>query len=154
MKLIIFTVLFLFLLIKGRLGWQKRKKWSDEHKKNWKEHLENSEDGLSIFQTKIENQVKSLLNDYSLTAKRKITKHLDLDDKTKEVKLISLRINELNSSEIWIYHDQAEYDIDGTHHTFEGTGYLKPIELELNFLDNLKEKIKLATTKPISNATT
>jgi len=131
----------------------RRKKWNAEHIEYWKDELKLKDDGYSQFQSDLASIVKSELIDLKIEFSSVTTNHESISDKDVTVKMITLTLNNLTDSKIWIYHDMAEYDLMNTHHIFEEWGYLKPDDLKETFVSSMKmEMKKLRTTKPIRNA--
>jgi hypothetical protein len=116
--------------------------WNKDHIEFWKDDLIIKDNGFSSFQSTLFSQTKEILDSISISFQEIITKYIDdLNEEDKEVKLITLKLD--NGSEVWIYNDMAEYDISGLHHIYEEWGYLKPKDLQLNFLNSIKEILKL-----------
>jgi hypothetical protein len=131
----------------------RRKKWNKEHIEYWKDELKLRADGYSKFQSDLFSLVKSELTDLKIEFSTETTNHESLSNRSITVKMITLTLNSLTASKIWIYHDMAEYDLMQTHHIFEEWGYLKPDDLSDAFISSMKKEIKkLHTTKPIRNA--
>ena len=113
--------------------------WNKDHKAFWKSALELNDEGLSNFQNELINEVKVLLNSNSIKYLEKTSKHFDLNDNEKIVKMITLSLIEYSESKIWIYNDMAEYDINKIHHIYEEWGYLTPNELQEKFLSGIRK---------------
>ena len=119
-----------------------RKKWNKEHVEYWKDNLKLKDDGYSKFQSDLVSRVESELSDLKIEFSIETTSHESLFDKNLIVKMITLTLNNLSDSKIWIYHDMAEYDLLNTHHIFEEWGYLKPDDLSDTFINSIKAEIK------------
>ena len=113
--------------------------WNKDHKAFWKSALELNDEGLSNFQNELINEVKVLLNSNSIKYLEKTSKHFDLNDNEKIVKMITLSLIEYSESKIWIYNGMAEYDINKIHHIYEEWGYLTPNELQEKFLSGIRK---------------
>jgi len=116
-------------------------KWRKEHIEYWRDDLLIRDNGFSNFQSILRNKTIEILDSASITYEESISNHLALNEKDKKVKMIALKLD--NESEVWIYHDMAEYDIGGTHHIYEEWGYLKPAELQDEFTKSFKDILKL-----------
>ena len=119
------------------------KKWNIEHEQFWKSELEMNNDGLSNFQYGLLNEIKYILDSNSITYKEENSKHIDINDDSKIVKMITITLNQPKESKFWIYHDMAEYELDNIHHIYEEWGYLKPNDLKERFLKTAREILKI-----------
>lgn len=119
------------------------KKWNIEHEQFWKSELEMNNDGVSNFQYRLLNEIKYILDSNSITYKEENSKHIDINDDSKIVKMITITLNQPKESKFWIYHDMAEYELDNIHHLYEEWGYLKPNDLKERFLKTAREILKI-----------
>jgi hypothetical protein len=116
--------------------------WNKKHDENWKTQLELNSEGFSNFQVVLIEKVKETLNLNSISFSEEISIHNDLNNYDREVKMITLNLNDFSESKIWIYHDMAEYEINKIHHVYEEHGYLTPEELQEEFLKSMSEIIE------------
>ena len=119
------------------------KKWNENHRLNWKSELELKNDGYSGFQLKFMKELKILFDLNSIEYVEEVSKHIDLFDSNKIVKMIVITLKNYPESQLWIYHDMAEYDITKNHAIFEEWGYISPVELREKFVNSLREVLKI-----------
>lgn len=128
-------------LLRNMLKSSKGKNWNADHILNWEKYLELNDSGFSNFQNELFSKLKILLADFSIPFETEITEHLDLNDKNKIVKMITLTLGE--NSKFWIYHDMADLEIKNQHEIYEEWGYLKPEDLINKYLKSAEELLKL-----------
>ncbi len=117
--------------------------WNTNHINFWEIPLELNSEGFSNFQIELLSKIKYLLSTNSIKYTEEISEHLDLNENNKFVKLVTITLSDFEKSELWIYHDMAEYDLINNHHIFEEWGYLNPVELEETYLKNVKKILML-----------
>lgn len=120
----------------------RRKKWNKDHIEYWTDKKKLRTDRYSKFQSDLFSRVKSELTSLKIEFSTETTNHESLSNNCVTVKMITLVLNNLIDSKIWIYHDMAEYDLMETHHTFEEWGYLKPDDLSDAFISSMKNEIE------------
>ena len=118
-------------------------KWNENHQLNWNSELEFKKDGYSGFQLQFMIELKILFDLNSIEYVEKVSENIDLLDSNKVVKMIVLTLKDYSESQIWIYHDMAEYDITKKHAIFEEWGYISPVELREKFINSLREVLKI-----------
>ncbi|WP_417940370.1 hypothetical protein [Flavobacterium sp. RS13.1] len=117
--------------------------WNRNHEESWKTPLELNNEGLSNFQAELLKKIKELLYSNSIKFIVKNTEHIDLNNSDRKVKMITILLTDLKESQIWIYNDMAEYEINKIHHIYEEWGYLTPIELQEKYIKNIREILKI-----------
>ena len=117
--------------------------WNRNHEESQKTPLELNSEGFSNFQAELLNKIKELLHSNSIKFTVENTEHIDLNNSDRKVKMITIHLNDLPESQIWIYNDMAEYEINKIHHIYEEWGYLTPVELQEKYIENIKEILKI-----------
>ena len=117
------------------------KDWNRKHILFWKDSLIIQTDGYSLFQTNLLDMVKELFDSNSIVYNTSVSYGPDLNNSDITVKAITVNFNE--TSDLWIYHDMAEYNITEIHHIYEEWGYLKPTDLNDEYLKSVKAILKL-----------
>lgn len=118
-------------------------KWNKNHIASWKIPLEINGDGFSNFQSSFLSEVKSFFESNEIKYSEEITTHIDNIKDNKTVKLITLSLTDFSNSELWIYHDMADYNINEKHRIFEEWGYLSPNEMQEKFIESLHNDLKI-----------
>ena len=117
------------------------KEWNKKHISFWKDSLMIQPDGYTLFQTNLLNKIKEIFDSNSIDYKISVSNHPDLNNPDITVKMVTVNFNE--TSKLWIYHDMAEYDISEIHHIYEEWGYLKPSDLNDEYLKSVKTILKV-----------
>jgi hypothetical protein len=123
----------------------KREEWNKNHILYCSKYLELNDNGYSLFQTKLLDELENVLTDFRISYVTEITEHRDLNDKYKDVKMITLTLDD--NSKFWIYHDMAEFDLRNEHQIYEEWGYLKPQDLMDKYLDSVKDRLKIESNE-------
>jgi len=114
-------------------------KWNKNHKLLWKNSLEQDDDGFSGFQLTLAEDIKCLLNANAIKFTEEVAVYFDYTGDYEYVKLVTIILDELPDSKLWVYHDMAEYVINKEHHIYEEWGYLSPEDLQNRYLNSICE---------------
>lgn len=118
----------------------KNKQWNKNHTLYWKESLELNDSGFTVFQNKLFVVLEILLKEKAITYTTEITRHEELDPRSRIVKMILITIDE--HSKFWIYHDMADFIILNKHQVYERWDYLQPDDLIHEYIKSAKEVLK------------
>ncbi|UJF29355.1 hypothetical protein L0B70_10990 [Kaistella sp. 97-N-M2] len=88
-------------------------------------------------------EIKNLFDSNSIQYVEEVSEHTDLADLNKIVKMITLSLEDYSESQLWIYHDMAEYNIIKKHAIFEEWGYISPAELQVKYIKSLRDILKI-----------
>ena len=88
-------------------------------------------------------ELKNLFVSNSIQYVEEVSEHTDLVDLNKIVKMITLSLKDYSESQLWIYHDMAEYNVIKKHAIFEEWGYISPEELQEKYIKSLREILKI-----------
>ncbi len=120
-----------------------KNKWKKDHINFWQESLELRNDRFSLFQIKLNDHLKNLLDRNSVEYKTEITEHLDINDKSRTVKMITISLQNRTDSKFWIYHDMADFKLNKKSQIYEEWGYIKPNDLIEEYLKSTKEILEI-----------
>lgn len=122
---------------------QEKKQLNQDHIRFWKEHLELNNDGYSLFQINLNRQLRNLLDTKRIEYSTEITKHIDTNENSKIVKLITITLINIPDSKFWIYHNMADFKLNKKSQIYEEWGYLKPYDLIEEYLKSTVEILEI-----------